>query len=83
MNKPIKEYKAGSIKAAIWENERETDSGKLSFKTISLTRSWKKKGENIWRNDVVNLRRNDLQKAIIVLEKAQEDLLMNEGMDDE
>ena len=75
-NQPIKKWKAGSIEVAVWENERETGSGSVSFKTISLTRSWKKKDENIWRHDVLNLRRNDIQKAILVLQKAQEDLLL-------
>ena len=83
MNKPIKKFKSGAIEAAIWENERETDSGFLSFKTVSLSRSWKKKGENTWRSDVVNLRRGDLVKAILVLEKAQEELLMNSEEVDE
>jgi len=42
-----------------------------------LTRSYRKKGEDLWRSDVIHLRRNDLQKAILVLRKAQEELLMS------
>ena len=83
MNKPIKKFKSGAIEAAIWENEKETDSGFLSFKTVSLSRAWKKKGENIWRHDQVNLRKNDLAKTILVLQKAQEELLMEQPMEDE
>ena len=78
VNRPIKEFRSGSIKASIWSNEKDFDGGLVEFKTISLTRSYKKKGEDIWRNDAINLRRNDLQKCILVLQKAQEDLLLNQ-----
>jgi len=78
MTKPIKKFRAGNVSCAIWLNEREVDGNVISFKTISLTRSFKKKDEEIWRNEVVNLRRNDLQKAILVLQKTQEDLLLEE-----
>ena len=38
----------------------------------------------MWRSDQISsLRRNDLQKVIIVLQKAQEELLLNEGKGDE
>ena len=82
-NRPIKEFRSGTIKAAIWSNEREFNGGLVEFKTISLTRSYKKKGEEIWRNDVLNLRRNDIQKCILVLQKAQEDLLLNHEQEEE
>ncbi len=77
VNRPVKKYKSGNIEAAIWLNEKDMGDGSIvGFKTISLSRSWKKKDEDIWRSDVVHLRRNDIQKAIIVLQKAQEELLL-------
>lgn len=79
---PIYKWKAGSISTAIWENTKETDNGTVTFRTISLTRAWRKKDENIWRHDVLNLRKNDIQKAIIVLQKAQEQMLLEEKEDD-
>jgi len=85
-NRPVKKWKSGSIETALWYNEREVNGAIVGFKTISLTRSYKKKGEDIWRNEVLNLRRNDIQKAIIVLQKAQEELLLTdekEGDNDE
>jgi len=77
-NRPIKKFKSGNIEAAIWSNEKEFNGGLVEFKTISLSRSYKKKGEDIWRSDQLNLRRNDLQKCILVLQKAQEELLLNQ-----
>ena len=38
---------------------------------------YRKKGEDIFRSDQITLRRNDIQKCILVLQKAQEELLLN------
>ena len=75
--RPVKKWKAGAIEAAIFENEKEVNGNLVGFKTVSFSRSYKKKGEEIWRNEVIHMRRTDLPKAILVLEKAQEDLLLN------
>ena len=83
-NMPIQKFKAGNIEVAIWSNKREVNGATVEFKTVSLSRSYIKKGEDTWRNDVINnLRRNDLQKAILVLQKAQEDLLLTDRADKE
>ncbi len=83
--RPYKEWKAGNMKVAMWKNKKNMEDGsEIEFKTVSLTRSYRKPGEDLWRHDVINLRRNDLQKAILVLEKAQEDMLLsNESAKDE
>ena len=83
VNRPIKKYRSGNIEAAIWSNEKEFNGGLVEFKTISLSRSYKKKGEEIWRSDQINLRRNDIQKCILVLQKAQEELLLNQEQKEE
>jgi len=77
MAKPIKKFKCGVIESAIWENSKEVEGNEIGFKTVSFRRSWKQDG--VWRDSTVNLRRNDLQKAILVLQKAQEDLLLEES----
>ena len=83
-NMPINKFKAGNIEVAIWSNKREVNGATVEYKTASLSRSYMKKGEDVWRNDVINnLRRNDLQKAIIVLQKAQEALLLTEKDEDD
>jgi hypothetical protein len=82
-NRPIKKFRSGNIEVAIWNNEKEFNGGLVEFKTISLSRSYKKKGEEIFRSDQINLRRNDLQKCILVLQKAQEELLLNQEQEEE
>ncbi len=77
-NLPIKKFRCQNIDCSIWLNKREIDGSTVEFKTVSLSRSYKKKGESVWRSDQINLRRNDLQKAILVLQKAQEELLLSE-----
>lgn len=83
-NLPIKKFRCGNIEAAIWSNKREVpDGSEVEFKTVSLSRSYKKRGEDIWRSDALNLRRNDLQKIILVAQKAQEELLLTSTEKDE
>jgi hypothetical protein len=77
-NLPIEKFRAGNIEVAIWSNKREVDGGTVEFKTVSLSRSYRKTGEDRWRSDVINLRRNDLQKVILVMQKAQEALLLTD-----
>ncbi len=83
-NLPIKKFKAGNIEAAIWENKRsDKDGNEVEFKTVSLTKTWKKSEDDVWRNDVIHLKGNEIQKAILVLQKAQEELLLKEERGDE
>lgn len=82
-HKPIKKWRSGNIEAAIWLNERESNGQKIQFKTASLTRSWKKKDEDIWRHDVVNMRRMDIPKALLLLQKVQEELFLSPDQEKE
>ncbi|MDD5331363.1 MAG: hypothetical protein PHE43_00890 [Candidatus Nanoarchaeia archaeon] len=76
-NKPIKKWSSGNFDVAVWLNEKESNGTKVEFKTISLSRKWKKRDTDVWRSDVVNLRRADIPKAILLLQKAQEELYLN------
>ena len=69
MTGPIKEFKAGPIRAAIWENA--TDKGK--FHTVTLSRSYK--GDDGEWNSTNNFRINDLPKAELVLRRAYAHLM--------
>jgi len=77
-NRPIKKFKAGGIEAAIWFNEREVDGNVVGFKTATLRRSWKDNKQNIWRDEVINLRKGDIGKALVVLNKVNEELLLKD-----
>ena len=76
-NRPIKKWRSGAIEAAVFLNEREIEGNKVGFKTLALSRSYKKKGEDIWRSDVLNLRRSDLSKILAVLNEAHKYLYLN------
>lgn len=75
---PIKTFRSGNIQGAIWLNEREKDGQIFEFKTVSLRKSWFDKERNTWMNESVNLRRQDITKAVIILTKLQEELYLNE-----
>ncbi|GEM_PF-638703 len=80
--RPYKEWKAGNLQAAVWKNKKDMEDGsEVEYKTVSLTRSYRKPGEDLWRHDSINLRRNDIQKVLLVLTKAQEDMLLSDKPD--
>ncbi len=74
-DRPIQKWRIGNIDAALWENKKEMNGAEVTYWTVSLGRSYKKKDEGIWRNEVINnLRRNDIPKMIAILQKVQEHL---------
>jgi len=78
-NRPIKKFKSGLIEAAIWLNtKKDEDGNEVGFKTISLSRSYKKKDEDIWRSEVINLRRGDLVKFQAVLNKVIDEMYLTQ-----
>ncbi len=81
-NLPIKSFRSGNIQGAVWLNKRKTADGEITFKSTSLRRSWKQE-DGIWRDEVINLRKNDIPKAIVILNKMLEDVLMSDEKEDE
>jgi len=82
-NLPIKKWRSGNISGVIWNNEKEVNGTVVGFKTASLRRSWKKEGD-VWRDESLNFRRQDLPKIISILHEMQRELfLTNEGGDDD
>lgn len=77
-NRPVKSYRCGNFSGAIWANEKDTKEGSISFLTASLRRSWKDKAGS-WRDETVKLRKNDVAKAMLLLNKLQEDMFFSEA----
>ena len=76
---PIKKWRSGSIDCSIWSNKRKVsrngDEMEEEFKTISLRKSWEKDGK--WfDHTITNIRKNDVARMIVLLQKAQEELLL-------
>jgi hypothetical protein len=74
MNKPAKQFKAGAVRATIWNNP--TEDGQGMYSTVSLERSYKDKA-GAWQT-TNSLRQNDIPKAMLVLNKAYEFVALNE-----
>ncbi len=70
---PIKKFQAGAVTAPIWENPDTQDPTK-TYKTVSFDRTYKDKQGN-WKK-ANSLRTTDLPKAVIVLKKAYEFLVL-------
>lgn len=83
-NRPVKSFRCGNFSGAIWANEKQMAEGMVSFMTASLRRSWKDKSGS-WRDETVNLRKNDIAKAVLLLNKLQEEMFFSdlEGENDE
>lgn len=76
MAKPEATFKAGAVKASVFVNEVQTAKGKASFRTVSLQRAYKDK-EGQFKN-TSSFRDDDLPKAILVLSKAYEHLVLGD-----
>lgn len=77
INRPIKKWRSSNFELALWSNEREVNGNMVEFKTMSLNRSFKKKDETIWRNEVINLRRMDLPRLFALLNEASKELYVD------
>ena len=76
---PIKKWRSGSIDCSIWSNKRKIEKNgdimEVEFKTVSLRKSWNQDGK--WKDHTItNIRKNDLAAMILLLQKAQEEILI-------
>ncbi len=75
-NLPEKRFSAGAISATVWKNEKVFDGKETEFQSVTLQRSYKDPEGN-WKK-TSNLRVSDLPKAIVILQKAYEYIVMKE-----
>ena len=79
-NLPVKKFRIGNIDSAIWENKKNLNGNEVVFRTVSISRSFKKKDEDMWRSEVINnIRRNDISKIMAVLRKVEDYLYFEAG----
>ncbi len=76
-NLPEKRFRAGPIAATIWKNSHEKDGRSFEIHSISFERSYKDKDSDEWKT-TSSLRAMDLPKAVVVLNKAYEYLVLND-----
>ena len=75
-NLPEKKFRAGSIKATIWKNVAQKENKTVEYRTVSFERIYKDRNDE-WQSSN-SLRVNDLPRAILVMSKAYEYLILND-----
>ncbi|MFH1438934.1 MAG: hypothetical protein ABIG89_00060 [Candidatus Woesearchaeota archaeon] len=75
-NLPHKKFSAGAISATIWQNTGQKDGQTFEFSSLSLNRRYMDK-EGKWQS-TNNLRVADLPRAMVVMSKAYEYLVLRE-----
>jgi hypothetical protein len=75
-NLPEAKFKAGAVSATVWKNTGKRDGQAVEFRTISIDRRYRDKNEE-WQS-TSSMRINDLPKAMVVLQKAYEYLVLKE-----
>ena len=79
-NVPEKKFSTGVITATIWQNQGKSKDGEMvGYRTVSFQRRYKDKN-GVWQS-ATSLRLNDLPKAVLVLQKAYEYLVVRDMHD--
>lgn len=76
-NKPIAKMRSGGISIAIFKNKIKSEKGDFEVESLQLQKSWKKQGSNDWDSSSISLRKSDLIKLRVVLDKAIDELFLN------
>ena len=77
-NKPVKEFRAGQIKATIWENEKKNGKGEtVKYKSVNIEKSYKDDDGN-WKTSNTFFR-EDIPKLQLVAAKAFEYISLTES----
>ncbi len=75
-DRPVKEFRAGGVRAAIWENERGAGDARFTAHTISIERRFKDR-DGLWKS-TTSFRVEDLASLQLVAAKAFEFLTLKE-----
>ncbi|MBD3313294.1 hypothetical protein GF345_02530 [Candidatus Woesearchaeota archaeon] len=74
-NLPEAKFSAGGIFATVWKNTASNKEGKeIEYSTISIERRYKDRNDE-WKS-TNSMRQTDLPKAVVVLQKAYEHLVL-------
>ena len=76
--RPIKEFRAGSVRASIWLNESENDGRTVAQHSVRIEKRFRDKKTNEWRNTDYFFP-NDLPRLRLVAEKAFEFIALRES----
>jgi len=75
---PETKFRAGAVSATVWKNSGETKTGdRTSYYSVSIDRLYKDRNDK-WQA-TNSLRVNDMPKAVLVLQKAYEYVIMSDS----
>lgn len=76
-NKPEMKYRAGGVIATIWKNQAEIKGKTMEYSSVTIERRYKDKKDE-WQS-TNSMKLNDLPKAILVMQKAYEHIVLSEA----
>lgn len=80
--KPDAKFRAGTISATVWTNQATGKDGQpRTFSSVSFEKSYKDK-DGAWKT-TKSLNKQDVPKAVVVLQKAYEHLTLNDLAEEE
>ena len=78
-NAPVKEFRAGQIKASLWINSKDNGKGDtVQYYSVKIVKSYKPKNEDEWKTSNSYFR-EDLPKVQLVAAKAFEYISLTES----
>lgn len=75
---PVKEFRVGGVKAAIWKNEVEQDGRTVIRYSVKIQRSYRDKASDEWKTTEYFFP-EDLPRLILVAQKAFEYVSLRES----
>lgn len=81
-NKPIGKWNSGGISVAVWQNSIETANGPQMVERVTLERRYKDEKSGEWKS-TNSYRKDELPKAILVLQKAYDFLAFRKRSSDD
>jgi len=74
---PEKTFKSLNFEVSVWQNEKDFghDGGIVSFKSVNVRKTWRD-NSNTLREQRLNLRKQDVERLLVLLRKTQEYLLL-------
>ena len=81
MTQPLTKFRAGSVSAALWENEVTVNGRKVTMLKASVERRYKD-SSGTWKSSN-SFSRNEIPLAIYCLDKAFQAMIEERGEDDD
>ena len=81
-NVPVKEFRAGNIKAAVWQNEVEQNGNKVVRHSITHQKRYRDKTTGEWKTSTSYFP-DDIPKLRLVLQEAYAFIVLKEEPSDE